>query len=127
MARIAGVDLPLNKRVEIGLTYIFGIGRTRSGNILERAGVDKNVRVKDLTEDDVRKIRQIITDEGKVEGDLRKDVGMDIKRLMEINCYRGMRHRRGLPVRGQRTHTNARTRKGPRKGAVAGKKKATKK
>ena len=127
MARIAGVDLPLNKRVEVGLTYIFGIGRTRSSNILESAGVDRNVRVKDLTEDDVRKIRQIITDEGKVEGDLRKDVGLDIKRLMEINCYRGMRHRRGLPVRGQRTHTNARTRKGPRKGAVAGKKKATKK
>jgi small subunit ribosomal protein S13 len=127
MARIAGVDLPLNKRVEIGLTYIFGIGRTRSNAILSGAGVDKNVRVKDLTEDDVRKIRQIITDEGKVEGDLRKDVGLDIKRLMEINCYRGMRHRRGLPVRGQRTHTNARTRKGPRKGAVAGKKKATKK
>ncbi|MEO8379600.1 MAG: 30S ribosomal protein S13 [Acidobacteriota bacterium] len=127
MARIAGVDLPLNKRVEIGLTYIYGIGRTRSNDILSRSGVDKNVRIKDLTEDDVRKIRQIITDEGKVEGDLRKDVGLDIKRLMEINCYRGMRHRRGLPVRGQRTHTNARTRKGPRKGAVAGKKKATKK
>jgi small subunit ribosomal protein S13 len=127
MARIAGVDLPLNKRVEIGLTYIFGIGRTRSNDILTQAGVDRNVRVKDLTEDDVRKIRQIITDEGKVEGDLRKDVGLDIKRLMEINCYRGMRHRRGLPVRGQRTHTNARTRKGPRKGAIAGKKKATKK
>ena len=127
MARISGVDLPLNKRVEIGLTYIYGIGRTRSNDILTQAGVDKNVRVKDLTEDDVRKIRQIITDEGKVEGDLRKDVGLDIKRLMEINCYRGMRHRRGLPVRGQRTHTNARTRKGPRKGAVAGKKKATKK
>jgi small subunit ribosomal protein S13 len=127
MARIAGVDLPLNKRVEIGLTYIFGIGRTRSNDILTRSGVDRNVRVKDLSEDDVRKIRQIITDEGKVEGDLRKDVGLDIKRLMEINCYRGMRHRRGLPVRGQRTHTNARTRKGPRKGAVAGKKKATKK
>jgi small subunit ribosomal protein S13 len=127
MARIAGVDLPLNKRVEIGLTYIFGIGRTRSNDILSGAGVDKNVRVKDLTEDDVRKIRTIITDEGKVEGDLRKDIGLDIKRLMEINCYRGMRHRRGLPVRGQRTHTNARTRKGPRKGAVAGKKKATKK
>ena len=127
MARIAGVDLPLNKRVEIGLTYIFGIGRTRSNDILTRSGVDKNVRIKDLTEDDVRKIRQIITDEGKVEGDLRKDVGLDIKRLMEINCYRGMRHRRGLPVRGQRTHTNARTRKGPRKGAIAGKKKATKK
>ncbi len=127
MARIAGVDLPLNKRVEVGLTYIFGIGRTRSGRILEQAGVNKDVRVKDLSEDDVRKIRQIITDEGKVEGDLRKDIGLDIKRLMEINCYRGMRHRRGLPVRGQRTHTNARTRKGPRKGAIAGKKKATKK
>jgi small subunit ribosomal protein S13 len=127
MARIAGVDLPLNKRVEIGLTYIYGIGRSRSTRILSEATVDKNTRVKDLTEDDVRKIRQIITDEGKVEGDLRKDIGLDIKRLMEINCYRGMRHRRGLPVRGQRTHTNARTRKGPRKGAIAGKKKATKK
>lgn len=127
MARIAGVDLPLNKRVEVGLTYIFGIGRSRSSNILEQAKVDKSIRVKDLSEDDVRKIRQVITDEGRVEGDLRKDVGLDIKRLMEINCYRGMRHRRGLPVRGQRTHTNARTRKGPRKGAVAGKKKATKK
>lgn len=127
MARIAGVDLPLNKRVEIGLTYIYGIGRSRSNKILEGAGVDRDRRVKDLTEDDVRKIRQIITDEGKVEGDLRKDIGMDIKRLMEINCYRGMRHRRGLPVRGQRTHTNARTRKGPRKASIAGKKKATKK
>ena len=127
MARIAGVDLPLNKRVEIGLTYIYGIGRSRSNSILTEAGVSRDARVKDLTEDDVRKIRQIITDEGKVEGDLRKDVGLDIKRLMEINCYRGMRHRRGLPVRGQRTHTNARTRKGPRKGAIAGKKKATKK
>ena len=127
MARIAGVDLPLNKRVEIGLTYIFGIGRSRSNHILTDAGVNRDTRVKDLTEDDVRKIRQIITEEGKVEGDLRKDVGLDIKRLMEINCYRGMRHRRGLPVRGQRTHTNARTRKGPRKGAIAGKKKATKK
>jgi small subunit ribosomal protein S13 len=127
VARIAGVDLPLNKRVEIGLTYIYGIGRSRSNRILSSAGVSKDTRVKDLTEDDVRKIRQIITDEGKVEGDLRKDVGLDIKRLMEINCYRGMRHRRGLPVRGQRTHTNARTRKGPRKGAIAGKKKATKK
>src|SRR5882724_4214806 len=101
MARIAGVDLPLNKRVEIGLTYIFGIGRSRSNHILADAGVSRDTRVKDLTEDDVRKIRQIITDEGKVEGDLRKDVGLDIKRLMEINCYRGMRHRRGLPVRGQ--------------------------
>jgi len=127
MARIAGVDLPLNKRVEIGLTYIFGIGRARSNKILEGAKVNRDTRVKDLSEDEVRRIRQIITDEGKVEGDLRKDVGLDIKRLMEINCYRGMRHRRGLPVRGQRTHTNARTRKGPRKGAIAGKKKATKK
>lgn len=127
MARIAGVDLPLNKRVEIGLTYIYGIGRARSNKILDGATVDRNKRVKDLSEDDVRKIRQIITDEGNVEGDLRKDIGMDIKRLMEINCYRGMRHRRGLPVRGQRTHTNARTRKGPRKASIAGKKKATKK
>jgi len=127
VARIAGVDLPLNKRVEIGLTYIYGIGRARSNKILDGAGVDRDKRVKDLSEDDVRKIRQIITDEGKVEGDLRKDIGMDIKRLMEINCYRGMRHRRGLPVRGQRTHTNARTRKGPRKASIAGKKKATKK
>jgi small subunit ribosomal protein S13 len=127
MARIAGVDLPLNKRVEIGLTYIFGIGRSRSNKILSQAEVKRDTRVKDLSEDEVRRIRQIITDEGKVEGDLRKDVGLDIKRLMEINCYRGVRHRRGLPVNGQRTHTNARTRKGPRKGAIAGKKKATKK
>jgi small subunit ribosomal protein S13 len=127
MARIAGVDLPLNKRVEIGLTYIFGIGRARSNDILTKADVKRDTRVKDLSEDEVRRIRQVITDEGKVEGDLRKDIGLDIKRLMEINCYRGMRHRRGLPVRGQRTHTNARTRKGPRKGAIAGKKKATKK
>ncbi|HEV7574125.1 MAG TPA: 30S ribosomal protein S13 [Thermoanaerobaculia bacterium] len=127
MARIAGVDLPLNKRVEVGLTYIYGIGRSRSKDILTKATVSTDIRVKDLSEDDVRKIRQVITDEGKVEGDLRKDIGLDIKRLMEINCYRGMRHRRGLPVRGQRTHTNARTRKGPRKGAIAGKKKATKK
>jgi small subunit ribosomal protein S13 len=127
MARIAGVDLPLNKRVEIGLTYIYGIGRSRAKDILGKATVSNDTRVKDLSEDEVRKIRQVITDEGKVEGDLRKDIGQDIKRLMEINCYRGMRHRRGLPVRGQRTHTNARTRKGPRKGAIAGKKKATKK
>lgn len=127
MARIAGVDLPLNKRVEVGLTYIYGIGRTRSTTILSKAEVDRDKRVKDLTEDDVRKIRQVIQDEGKVEGDLRKDIGLDIKRLMEINCYRGQRHRRGLPTRGQRTHTNARTRKGPRKGAVAGKKKPGKK
>ena len=127
MARISGVNIPLNKRVEIGLTYIYGIGRARSNKILGSASVNRDTRVKDLNEDEVRRIRQIITDEGKVEGDLRKDIGLDIKRLMEINCYRGMRHRRGLPVRGQRTHTNARTRKGPRKGAIAGKKKATKK
>ena len=123
MARIAGVDLPLNKRVEVGLTYIYGIGRSRSNDILTKAQVSPEIRVKDLSEDDVRKIRQVITDEGKVEGDLRKDIGLDIKRLMEINCYRGVRHRRGLPVHGQRTRTNARTRKGPRK-TVAGRKKA---
>lgn len=127
MARIAGVDLPLNKRVEVGLTYIFGIGRSRSNKILEQAKVDRHTRVKDLSEEDVNRIRLIIQDEGKVEGDLRKDVGLDIKRLMEINCYRGLRHRRGLPVRGQRTHTNARTRKGPRKASIAGKKKPGKK
>lgn len=127
MARISGVDLPLNKRVAIGLTYIFGIGRARARRILSETGVNQETRIKDLTEDDVRKIRQNIQEEGKVEGDLRKDVGLDIKRLMEINCYRGIRHRRGLPVRGQRTHTNARTRKGPRKTSIAGKKKPGKK
>ena len=123
MARIAGVDLPQNKRAEIGLTYIYGIGRSRSISILFRANVDLDRRVKDLTEDEVRRIRQIITDEGKVEGDLRKNISMDIKRLIEIGSYRGHRHRRGLPCRGQRTHTNARTKKGPRV-AIAGKKKA---
>ena len=122
MARIAGVDLPRTKRVEIGLTYIFGIGRTRSNLILKDAGVSPDVRVKDLSEDDVRKITRVIEDQGGVEGDLRKDVSMNIKRLMDIGCYRGLRHRRGLPVRGQRTKTNARTRKGPRRGAVAKKK-----
>ena len=127
MARIAGVDLPPNKRVEIGLTYIFGIGRPSSGKILETAKVDRNTRVKDLSEDEVSRIRKTIQDQYEVEGDLRKETSQDIKRLMEIGCYRGIRHRRNLPVRGQRTHTNARTRKGPRKGAVAGKKKATKK
>jgi small subunit ribosomal protein S13 len=127
MARIAGVDLPPNKRVEIGLTYIFGIGRPSSGKILETARVDRNTRVKDLSEDEVSRIRKTIQDQYEVEGDLRKETSQDIKRLMEIGCYRGVRHRRNLPVRGQRTHTNARTRKGPRKGAVAGKKKATKK
>ncbi|HEX7581185.1 MAG TPA: 30S ribosomal protein S13 [Thermoanaerobaculia bacterium] len=127
MARIAGVDLPPNKRVEIGLTYIFGLGRTSANKILETAKVTPNTRVKDLSEDEVSRIRKTIQDDFKVEGDLRKEVAQDIKRLMDIGCYRGLRHRRGLPVRGQRTHTNARTRKGPRKGAVAGKKKATKK
>jgi small subunit ribosomal protein S13 len=122
MARIAGVDLPRTKRVEIGLTYIFGIGRTRSNLILKEAGVGPDIRVKDLSEDDVRKITRVIEDQGRVEGDLRKEVSMNIKRLMDIGCYRGLRHRRGLPVRGQRTKTNARTRKGPRRGAVARKK-----
>ena len=122
MARIAGVDLPRTKRVEIGLTYIYGIGRKRSGDILTEAGVSPDIRVKDLTEDDVRKISRVIEEGGNVEGDLRKEVSLHIKRLMEIGCYRGMRHRRSLPLRGQRTRTNARTRKGPRKGAVAKKK-----
>ncbi len=123
MARIAGVDLPQNKRVEIALTYIHGIGRSRSNRILGKAGVQPATKVKDLSEEEVRKIRDVIQDEGQVEGDVRKNVAMDIKRLIDIGCYRGMRHRRNLPVRGQRTHTNARTRKGPRR-TVAGKKKA---
>ncbi len=127
MARIAGVDLPLNKRVEIGLTYIYGIGRSRSNDILRKAEVDREARVKDLGEEEVRRIRQIIQDEGRIEGDLRKNISLDIKRMMEINCYRGMRHRRSLPVHGQRTHTNARTRKGPRKTQIAGKRKPGKK
>ncbi len=125
MARIAGVDLPLNKRIDVALTYIYGIGIARSTKILGAADVPATVRVKDLTEDQARKIRQIITDEGRVEGDLRKNIQMDIKRLIEIGCYRGNRHRLGLPVRGQRTHTNARTKKGPRV-AVAVKKKVKK-
>ncbi len=114
MARIAGVDLPRDKRVEIGLTYIFGIGRTSSNEILKKAGVDKDTRVKDLTESEVSNLRAVI-DTYHVEGDLRRDVALNIKRLKEINCYRGIRHKRGLPVRGQRTKTNARTRKGPRR------------
>ena len=122
MARIAGVDLPRTKRVEIGLTYIFGIGRKRSGDILKASGVSPDIRIKDLTEEDVRAISKVIEDVGGVEGDLRKEISLNIKRLMEIGCYRGLRHRRSLPVRGQRTKTNARTRKGPRKGAVAKKK-----
>ncbi len=125
MARIAGVDLPARKRAEIGLTYIYGIGRTRSKSILYRAGIDHNRKISDLTEDEVNRIRQILETEGAVEGDLRKEISMNIKRLIEMGAYRGVRHRRGLPVRGQRTHTNARTRKGPRRGTVANKKKAT--
>ena len=114
MARISGIDLPRDKRVEVGLTYIFGIGRPRSNEILQKAGIDPNTRIKDLTEAEVGSIRAII-DGYQVEGDLRRDVSMNIKRLREINCYRGVRHRRGLPVRGQRTKTNARTRKGPKR------------
>ena len=124
MARIAGVDLPRTKRAEIGLTYIYGIGRTRSLSILNRAGVDPNKKVKDLLEDEVTRIRQIIEEEGAVEGDLRKEMAMSVKRLIKIGSYRGYRHRRNLPVRGQRTHTNARTRKGPRRGTIANKKRA---
>ena len=124
MARIAGIDLPRSKRVEIGLTYIFGIGRARSLSILMRSGVNPDKKVQDLAEDEVNRIRQTIEAEGDVEGDLRKDTSMHIKRLIEIGSYRGYRHRRNLPVRGQRTHTNARTRKGPRKGTVANRKKA---
>ena len=122
MARIAGVDLPQNKRVEIGLTYIYGIGRSRSQRILDKAGVGVATKVKDLSEEEVTRIRKVITDEGGVEGDLRKNIQMDIRRLIEIGSYRGYRHRRNLPARGQRTHTNARTRRGPRV-AIAGKKK----
>jgi small subunit ribosomal protein S13 len=122
MARIAGVDLPRTKRIEVGLTYIYGIGRKRSSVILGTAGVAPDIRVKDLSEEDVRKISRVLEDVGGIEGDLRKEISMNIKRLMEIGCYRGLRHRRNLPVRGQRTQTNARTRKGPRKGAVARKK-----
>ena len=122
MARIAGIDLPRNKRSEIALTYIYGIGRSASQEILVKAGVDGNTRTDDLTEVEVAKIREIIDREYRVEGDLRREISMNIKRLMDLGCYRGLRHRRGLPVRGQKTKTNARTRKGPRK-TVAGKKK----
>ncbi|MDT7604394.1 MAG: small subunit ribosomal protein [Acidobacteriota bacterium] len=122
MARVVGVDLPVNKRVEIGLTYIYGIGRSRSSSILKAADVDPNTHVRDLNEDQLGRIRSVIEGQGDVEGDLRKRVQMDIKRLMDIGCYRGLRHRRGLPVRGQRTHTNARTRKGPRRATIAKKK-----
>ena len=124
MARIAGVDLPRNKRTNIALTYIYGIGSPRAARILDAAKVDPTKKVQDLGEDEVNRIRQVIEAEGMVEGDLRKEVSMNIKRLIEIGSYRGYRHRRNLPVRGQRTHTNARTRKGPRKGTVAAKKKS---
>jgi small subunit ribosomal protein S13 len=125
MARIAGVDLPRDKKVAIGLSYIYGIGRRNAAEILEKAGVDENQRIRDLTDADVNKIRQIVERDYRVEGALRTEVAMNIKRLMDIGSYRGIRHRRGLPVRGQRTHTNARTKKGPRR-AIAGKKKVTK-
>jgi small subunit ribosomal protein S13 len=125
MARIAGVDVPREKRVEVSLTYIYGIGPTRSRQILGRTGIDPNTRVRDLTEEEVVRLRNDIDANLEVEGDLRRDVAQDIKRKMEINCYQGIRHRRGLPVHGQRTHTNARTRKGPKK-TVAGKKKVRK-
>jgi len=125
MARIAGVDLPARKRAAIGLTYIYGIGRTRALSLLHRASVDAEKKVSDLTEDEVNRIRTLIENEGSVEGDLRKELSMNVKRLIEMGSYRGLRHRRGLPVRGQRTHTNARTRKG-KAVAIAGKKKVTK-
>ena len=123
MARIAGVDLPPNKRLWVGLTAIYGIGQARAKSLAEKAHVDYAKKVKDLTEDEVTRLRTAIESEGRIEGDLRKEIQMNIRRLIEIQCYRGLRHRRNLPVRGQRTHTNARTRKGPRKGAVAAKKK----
>ncbi|XOB97891.1 30S ribosomal protein S13 [Deinococcota bacterium DY0809b] len=126
MARIAGVEIPRNKRVEIALTYIYGIGRTRAKEALEATGIDGSVRVKDLSEQDVVKLRDYVENKWKLEGELRSEVQSNIKRLMDIGCYRGLRHRRGLPVRGQKTKTNARTRKGPKR-TVAGKKKAPRK
>ena len=126
MARIAGINIPLNKRAEVGLTYIYGIGRSTANEILREGGVDPNTRVGDLTDDEVVKLREAVENH-TVEGDLRRERSQNVKRLMEIGCYRGLRHRRGMPVRGQRTKTNARTRKGPKRMQVAGKKKATKK
>ncbi|MGA1864732.1 MAG: 30S ribosomal protein S13 [bacterium] len=126
MARIAGVDLPKNKRIEIGLTYIYGLGRIRANKILQKAGVDKDIKVSKLTEEEINRIREQV-EELKVEGDLRREISMNIKRLMDIGCYRGFRHRRSLPARGQRTHTNARTRKGPRRATVGTRKKMSKK
>ena len=122
MARVAGVDLPPQKRAQIGLTYIYGIGRSRATSILTEAKVDIHKKIRDLSEDELNRIRTIVDQQGNIEGDLRKQIQLDIKRLMDIACYRGLRHRRGLPVRGQRTHTNARTRKGPRRATIAKKK-----
>lgn len=127
MARIEGVDLPNHKRAEIALTYVYGIGRTRAKSLLYRAGIDFGTKMGDLTDDEITSLRKILEAEGQVEGDLRSEIALNIRRLMEIGCYRGLRHRRGLPVRGQRTHTNARTRKGPRRGAIANKRKLAKK
>ena len=122
MARVAGVDLPPNKRAQIGLTYIYGVGKSRATAILDEAAINVDTKIRDLNEDELTKIRALLESQGEIEGDLRKRVQMDIKRLMDIGCYRGLRHRRALPVRGQRTHTNARTRKGPRRMTVAKKK-----
>jgi small subunit ribosomal protein S13 len=127
MARIAGINIPLNKRIEIGLTYIYGIGRSRSNEVLTKADVGRDTYVRDLTDDEVLRIRNIVDNDLTVEGDLRREISQDIKRLMEIGCYRGVRHRRGLPVRGQRTKTNARSRKGPKRMASSGGKKKTRK
>jgi small subunit ribosomal protein S13 len=127
MARIGGVDIPRNKKIAVSISYIFGIGRSNGAQILKKAHVNPDTRVRDLTEEEVGRIREIVDREYRVEGDLRREIQLNIKRLMDIGCYRGTRHRRNLPVRGQRTHTNARTRKGPRKQTIAGKKKATKK
>jgi small subunit ribosomal protein S13 len=127
MARIAGVNIPLNKRVEIGLTYIYGVGRPTSNEVLAKLGISPDTYVRDLTDDEIVKLREAIDTDHVVEGDLRRERSQNVKRLMEIGCYRGLRHRRGLPVRGQNTKTNARTRKGPKRMQVAGKKKATKK
>jgi small subunit ribosomal protein S13 len=127
MARLEGVDLPNNKRSEIALTYLYGIGRSRARSLLYRAGIDFGKKMGDLNDEEITNLRKLIEEEGAVEGDLRKEVQMNIRRLIEIGCYRGLRHRRSLPVRGQRTHTNARTRKGPKRGTIAGKRKAGKK
>ena len=127
MARIEGVDLPNEKRAEVALTYLYGVGRTRARSLLHRAGIDFGKKMGDLNDDEITNLRKLLEEEGAVEGDLRKEVALNIRRLIEIGCYRGLRHRRGLPVRGQRTNTNARTRKGPRRGTIAGKKKLAKK